>query len=98
AVAQTMQLALQEARPIVLEPQMSVEVFVQNDATGEVIGDLNARQAQIQSIDPQGEKASIRAFVPLKQMFGYTTTLRSLTQGRGNFSMKFHAFGNAQDN
>jgi elongation factor G len=97
AVAQTMQKALHNAGSIMLEPLMMVEVTVQNDTTGEVIGNLNARHAAIQAIDPRGEKTLIRSVVPLQEMFGYSTHLRSMTQGRGTFTMKFHAFGNPQN-
>ncbi len=93
AVFQALQKAFQEAGAVLLEPLMEIAVSTPNDYTGDVIGDLNARHAEIRSIEPKGEKSEIIAIVPLKQMFGYSTRLRNLTQGRGIFTMKFHSFG-----
>ncbi len=79
----------QKARPVLLEPVMSIEIVAPNEFVGEVIGDLNARGGKIGMISAKGTISIIDAHVPLKPMFGYPTSLRSLTQGRGSFSMHF---------
>jgi elongation factor G len=75
-----------------LDPIMDVEVIVPEDFMGEVIGDLNARGGKIESIEPKLGVQTIKATVPLAKMFGYSTSLRSATQGRGTFSMQFSRF------
>lgn len=79
----------QKAHPVLLEPIMSIEIVVPNEFVGEVIGDLNARGGKVEMIDAKGMISIIDAKTPLKPMFGYTTSLRSVTQGRGSFSMHF---------
>jgi elongation factor G len=82
----------QKAQPVLLEPVMKTEVVVPEEFVGEVIGDLGARKARIEQVQAKGKVSLVEAFVPLKDMFGYSTDLRSLTQGRGNFTMQFHRF------
>ena len=84
--------ALNNAKPYLLDPIMKVEVFVPEAFMGEVIGDLNARDGKIEAIDSQAGIQVIKAVVPLAQMFGYSTVLRSATQGRGTFTMQFSHF------
>jgi elongation factor G len=84
--------ALAKAEAFLLEPIMDVEVFVPEAFTGEVIGDLNARNGKIESIDHKLGSHVIRVTVPLSRMFGYSTSLRSATQGRGTFTMQFSRF------
>ena len=84
--------ALLAGDPYLLDPVMRVEVFVPDDFMGDVIGDLNARNGKIESIDAKIQMQEIRATVPLAKMFGYSTALRSATQGRGTFSMQFSHF------
>jgi elongation factor G len=84
--------ALAKATPFLLEPIMDVEVFVPETFMGEVIGDLNARSGKIESIDHKMGSQIIKATVPLSRMFGYSTSLRSATQGRGTFTMQFSHF------
>jgi elongation factor G len=84
--------ALQQAEPYLLEPIMNVEVLVPESFMGDVIGDLNARNGKIESIEPRSDIQEIKASVPLSQMFGYSTSIRSATQGRGTFSMQFSHF------
>lgn len=93
-VAATMALnrALQDAEPYLLDPIMDVEILVPEPSVGEVIGDLNARGGKIESISVRSGLQVIHATVPLAKMFGYSTDLRSATQGRGNFTMKFSHF------
>jgi elongation factor G len=82
----------QQADPVLLEPIMMVDVISPGDFMGEVIGDINARRGEIQAITTKGMISEIKAKVPLKEMFGYSTDLRSATQGRATFSMQFHAY------
>ena len=77
-----------KADPVILEPYMKVEVTVPEEYMGDVIGDLNSRRGQIQGMEPRNGAQVIDAFVPLSEMFGYATDLRSKTQGRGNYSME----------
>lgn len=80
----------QKASPVLLEPIMKVEVVVPENYMGDVIGDLSARRAHVEGMDPRiGGVTAIRAFVPLATMFGYATVVRSATQGRGTFTMEF---------
>lgn len=81
--------AVKNADPVILEPIMKVEVVVPEDYMGEVIGDLNSRRGRIQSIEEGKGVKVITALVPLAEMFGYATSIRSLTQGRGSFTMQF---------
>ena len=80
--------AMKKADPVLTEPMMKVVVVVPEDYMGDVIGDLNARRGQIQSLDAVTGAQQITAFVPLSDMFGYATDLRSRTQGRGVYSME----------
>jgi len=84
--------ALSKAGPFLLEPIMDVEVFVPEAFTGDVIGDLNSRGGKIESIDHKLGSQIIKVTVPLSHMFGYSTSLRSATQGRGTFTMHFSHF------
>ena len=84
--------ALTKGTPFLLEPIMDVEVFVPEAFMGDVIGDLNARSGKIESIDHKMGSQIIKATVPLSRMFGYSTSLRSATQGRGTFTMQFSHF------
>ncbi len=81
--------ALKRANPVLLEPVMDVEVVVPEEFMGDVMGDLSARRGQIQGMDSRGGGQVIRAMVPLSEMFGYATTVRSKTQGRATFTMQF---------
>jgi elongation factor G len=78
-----------KAKPIILEPIMNVEVVTPEDYMGDVIGDLNSRRGKIQSMEKRGNAQVIRAQVPLSEMFGYATDLRSRTQGRATYTMQF---------
>ncbi len=81
--------ACKKANPVLLEPIMKVEVVLPEEYLGEVLGDLSSRRGRVEGMDMRGNVRVIRAFVPLGEMFGYATTLRSLTQGRGTFTMQF---------
>jgi elongation factor G len=84
--------AMAKADPVLLEPVMKVEVTVPEDYMGDVMGDLNSRRGRIEGMEAQSGAQVIRAMVPLSEMFGYSTTLRSRTQGRGVYSMEFAAY------
>ncbi len=84
--------AMQKAGAILLEPIMKVEVTMPEDYMGDVIGDINSRRGRIEGMDDLGGGKIVRAFVPLSEMFGYSTDLRSRTQGRGNYSMFFEKY------
>ncbi len=81
--------AARRARPILLEPVMKVEVVVPEEYMGDVLGDLNARRGRVEGMEKRGSTQIIRSTVPLAEMFGYATDLRSRTQGRGSYSMHF---------
>lgn len=81
--------AMQKAKPVLLEPMMKVEVTIPEEYMGDVMGDINSRRGRIEGMEAVNGAQVIRAFVPLSEMFGYATTLRSRTQGRGNYSMVF---------
>jgi len=81
--------ASRKALPVLLEPVMSIEVVVPEDYMGDVIGDLNSRRGRIEGMELRGTTQIIKSMVPLAQMFGYATELRSRTQGRGSFTMHF---------
>ncbi len=81
--------AARQAKPVILEPLMSVEVTTPEDYMGDVIGDVNARRGQVQSMEERSGARVVKAFVPLSEMFGYVGDLRSRTQGRANYSMVF---------
>jgi elongation factor G len=85
----------EKASPILLEPVMTVDVVVPEEFMGEVIGDLNARRGKLGSITAKGKVSVIRASVPLREMFGYSTSLRSASQGRATFSMQFSHYDRA---
>ena len=80
--------AMRKADPVLMEPIMQVDVMVPEDYMGDVIGGLNARRGQIQGMEPRGGVEAISAAVPLSEMFGYATALRSSTQGRGQYTMQ----------
>jgi elongation factor G len=84
--------ALRAASPVLLEPVMAVTVTTPDDYMGDVIGDLSSRRGKVQSMDQQGSSHVINAQVPLADMFGYATDLRSRTQGRATYTMQFHAY------
>jgi elongation factor G len=81
--------AARKAKPVLLEPIMSVEVVVPEEYMGDVIGDLNSRRGRIEGMELRGTTQIIKSMVPLSEMFGYATELRSRTQGRGSFTMHF---------
>ncbi len=89
-------MALKEAankgKPVLLEPVMEVEVVTPEEYMGDVIGDLNSRRGRIEGMEPRGNAQIIRAHVPLASMFGYATDLRSISQGRAQYTMQFENY------
>ncbi len=90
--------AMPQAGPVILEPMMKVEVITPDDYTGDVIGDLNSRRGQISGMEPRGNAQVISATVPLASMFGYVNALRSMSQGRAQFTMQFERYAQVPHN
>ncbi len=89
AASMAVRKACEMAEPVLLEPMMLLEIITPENFMGEVIGDLNSRGGKVENIEARGNVQVIRAIAPLSQMFGYSTALRSITQGRANFTMVF---------
>jgi elongation factor G len=90
--------AMKKANAVILEPIMKVEVTMPEEYMGDVIGDINSRRGRVESMDDVGNGKKVTAYVPLSEMFGYSTDLRSATQGRGNYSMFFEKYEQAPKN
>jgi elongation factor G len=90
--------AARRAKPVLLEPIMAVEVVTPEEFMGDVIGDLNRRRGRIEGMEPRGNAQVVRAFVPLSEMFGYATDLRSQTQGRATYTMQFERYDEVPTN
>lgn len=93
-----MQEAVRKAKPVLLEPTMKVEVVTPEDFMGTVVGDLNSKRGQILEMGDRGNIKTVRAIVPLAEMFGYATSLRSMTQGRASYSMEFNEYQEVPSN
>ena len=89
---------MKKAHSVLLEPIMKVEVYVPEEYMGEILGDLSSRRAKIEQMEPQGGVQVVKATVPLATMFGYATTMRSLTQGRANYNMAPSHYEKVPDN
>ena len=89
AASMAFQEAAQRAKPVILEPIMKVEVVVPEKFMGDITGNLSGKRGQIEGMEDRGMNKAVHALVPLSEMFGYTTTLRSMTEGRGNMTMEF---------
>ncbi|MCK5800365.1 MAG: elongation factor G, partial [Deltaproteobacteria bacterium] len=87
--------AFTKAGPVLLEPVMDVEITTPEEYQGDIMGDLNRRRGQIQEIENKPNHAVLKVIVPLAEMFGYSTAVRSLTQGRVDFTMVFRRFDKA---
>src|SRR3954462_2051469 len=92
AGSMAVQEAARKAKPVLLEPVMSVEVVTPEEFLGEVIGDLSRRRGKVQGQEPRGNALAVQSFVPLGEMFGYATDLRSSTQGRASYTMQFERY------
>ena len=93
-----LQTAAKQAQLVILEPIMKLEVVVPSDFFGDIIGDLSARRGKIKETKDRLNLKIIDANVPLSEMFGYATTLRSLTEGRGTFTMEFDCYQEVPQN
>jgi elongation factor G len=98
AGSMAVQEAARRAKPVLLEPVMAVEVVTPEDFLGEVIGDLSRRRGKVQGQDQRGNALAVQAFVPLGEMFGYATDLRSSTQGRATYTMQFERYEEVPSN
>jgi len=98
AASMALKEALQKAKPVLLEPIMKVEVIVPEEYMGDVIGDINSRRGRIEGMEPRDGVQVVKAFVPLGEMFGYATDLRSNTQGRAVYSMQFDHYAAVPNN
>jgi len=87
-----------KANAVILEPMMKVEVEVPEEFMGDVIGDLNRRRGQVEGMDERAGNKIVNAFVPLSEMFGYSTDLRSATQGRATYAMEFDHYAEVPKN
>jgi elongation factor G len=90
--------AMKRGKPKLLEPVMAVEVVTPEDFLGDVMGNLNSRRGRIEEMTPMGNATTIKAIVPLSEMFGYATDVRSMTQGRATFSMQFDRYEDVPGN
>ena len=98
AGSMAVQEAARKAKPVLLEPVMAVEVVTPEEFLGEVIGDLSRRRGKVQGQEPRGNALAVQAFVPLGEMFGYATDLRSSTQGRASYTMQFERYDEVPKN
>ena len=98
AASMSLKDAVEKASPVVLEPMMRVEVTMPEEFMGDVIGDLNSRRGLIEGMDPRGSTQVVRSAVPLAEMFGYATDLRSMTQGRASYSMELSHYAEVPTN
>jgi elongation factor G len=89
AASMALREAKQKCKPVLLEPLMKVDIVVPEEYMGDVMGDVTSRRGRVDGMEARGNSQVIRSFVPLAEMFGYATTLRSNTQGRGTYSMFF---------
>ena len=92
AGSMALQEAVRRAKPIVLEPIMRLQVIAPGDFLGDVTGDISSKRGRIEAMNDRGTIKVVEAKVPLSEMFGYATKLRSMTQGRGSFTMEFAAY------
>ncbi len=98
AGAMALRECLKKGKPVLREPVMKLDIICPSNCIGEVIGDVNSRRGSIISMEPRGEVQSINARVPLAELFGYSSALRSLTQGRAGFSMQFYDYALIAEN
>jgi elongation factor G len=92
AGSMAVQDAARRAKPVLLEPVFKVEVVTPEEYTGDVIGDLNRRRGRVHGMEPRGNATAVTAHVPLSEMFGYATDVRSNTQGRATYTMQFESY------
>jgi elongation factor G len=83
---------VKKGKPVILEPLMKLEVVTPGQFLGDIIGDISSRRGEVENIETFGDTMTIRCHVPLAEVFGYTTSLRSMTQGRATHSMEFYRY------
>ncbi|MDX6663385.1 MAG: elongation factor, partial [Solirubrobacterales bacterium] len=93
-----LQAGAKKAKPVLLEPVMAVEVVTPEEFLGDVIGDLSRRRGKVQGQEQRGNALAVQAFVPLGEMFGYATDVRSSTQGRASYTMQFERYEEVPQN
>ncbi len=98
AASMAFQAAAERAKPVILEPIMKVEVVAPDQFMGDITGNISGKRGAIESIEERGMNKAIHAKVPLSEMFGYTTTLRSMTEGRGSMTMEFDHYETVPNN
>lgn len=89
AASMALKNAVAKCDPVLLEPMMKVEVIIPDEYMGDIMGDITSRRGRVEGMEARGNAQTVRSMVPLAEMFGYATSLRSNTQGRGVFSMTF---------
>ena len=89
AASMALKNAASKCKPVILEPIMKVEVVIPEEYLGDIMGDITSRRGRVEGMEARGNAQVVQAMVPLSEMFGYATSLRSNTQGRGTFSMHF---------
>jgi len=92
------QKAARRANPVILEPLMNVEVITPENFMGDVMGNINSKRGQIEEMGDRGNAKTVKAKVPLSEMFGYATELRSMTQGRASYTMEFAHYSKVPSN
>jgi elongation factor G len=98
AASMALQEGVKKATPVIMEPMMKVEVTTPEDFMGDVIGDINSKRGRVDTMEDRSGAKVIRAFVPLAEMFGYATSLRSMTQGRAAYAMEFDHYAEVPSN
>jgi elongation factor G len=98
AGSMALQEGVRKGKPVILEPIMKVEVTTPEEFMGDVMGDLNSKRGRIQKMDERSGVKIVDAFVPLSEMFGYSTSLRSMTQGRAAYAMEFDHYEDVPNN
>ena len=98
AASMAFQEAAQKSKPVILEPIMRVEVIVPEQFMGDITGNLSGKRGQIEGMEDRGMSKAVHAKVPLSEMFGYTTILRSMTEGRGSMTMEFDHYDTVPQN
>jgi elongation factor G len=89
---------VRKAQPVILEPIMKVEITTPEDFMGDVIGDINAKRGRVENMEDRSGVKVIQSFIPLSEMFGYATSLRSMTQGRASYAMEFDHYADVPHN
>ncbi len=98
AGSMALQDGVRKGAPIILEPVMKVEVVTPEKFAGDVMGNLNSKRGRIEGMSERGDAKIIKALIPLAQMFGYATSLRSMTQGRASYTMEFYKYEKVPSN